>query len=604
MRHVLVATFAAAALRYAPPWPAAAQTPPAPRADTTHRARTDALPLTPTRKVEFDAHEGTWLSLDVSPDGKTIVFELLGDLYTMPVTGGAATRITSGPAFDSQPRYSPDGRHIVFLSDRSGGENIWVCDADGTHAKALTKGGNQLYASPVWTPDGNYIVASRTSGVLGSTYELWLYHKDGGSGTGMVKLPPPRPGVPAMNTLSAAFGRDPRYIWVSRHRGGFGYNLQYPLWQLAIYDRQTGRIFTQTDLYGSAMRPVLSPDGKWLVYATRYDAETGLRLRNLATGDERWLVYPVQHDDQESRFTRDLMPGSAFTPDSRALITAYGGKIMRVDIATGQASEIPFTAHVEQNLGPLVRFDNRADTGQVLARQIRNASTSPDGRRLVFSALDKLYVMDLPGGAPRRLTSDTLHEQVPAWSPDGQWIAFVTWTDQGGSIQKIRPDGRGKALRLTPEPAFYDHPVWSPDGQRIVTIKGPRAPRVAEHFGPGYELDWLPAAGGAPTRIAPISAGGRPHFSRDPNRIYIYEANEGLVSTPYDGTDRRVHIKVTGFTLNLPDAQPFPADEILIAPDSSRVLATASNYVYLVTLPLVGATPPAINVADTSAVPF
>src|SRR5256886_10313848 len=157
----------------------------------------------------------------------------------------------------------------------------------------------------------------------------------------MVKLPPPRPGVPAMNTLSPAFGSDPRYIWVSRHRGGFGYNLQYPLWQLAIYDRQTGRIFTQTDLYGSAMRPVLSPDGKWLVYATRYDAETGLRLRHLATGDERWLVYPVQHDDQESRFTRDLMPGSAFTPDSKALVVSYGGKNWGVEGPAGHARPHP-----------------------------------------------------------------------------------------------------------------------------------------------------------------------------------------------------------------------------------------------------------------------
>jgi len=572
--------------------------------------RPDSLPLKTTRSVDFTTSEGTWISLDVSPDGQTIVFELLGDLYTMPLTGGEATRLTAGPAFDSQPRYSPDGKTIVFLSDGSGSENLWLCDADGSHPRALTKGDKNLYASPEWTPDGQYVVASKTSMPIGSVYEIWLYHKDGGSGVSLTKDDKgPAPGPPGRgtqnNALGAAFGPDGRYLWYARHRGGFGYNLDLPEWELAIYDRQTGKVFNQTDLYGSAMRPVLSPDGKWLVYATRHDAETGLRLRNLSSGDERWLVYPAQRDDQESRFTRDLMPGSSFTPDSKALVVSYGGKIWRVEVPSGQATPIPFTAKVHQDLGPLVRFETRVDTGEVLVKQIRDASPSPDGKRLAFTALDKLYVMDLPAGPPRRLTTDSVHEQVPAWSSDGQWIVYVTWTDQGGYVEKIRADGRAKAQRLTPEPAFYDHPVWSPDGQRIVTIKGPRAPRVAEHFGPGYELDWLPAAGGAPTRITPISGGGRPHFSRDPNRIYIYEANEGLVSVRYDGTDRRAHIKVTGFTPNFaPNPEPFPADEVLIAPDSSRVLATSSNYVYLVTLPLVGATPPAINVADTAAASF
>src|SRR5213593_1180370 len=294
--------------------------------------------------------------------------------------------------------------------------------------------------------------------------------KDGGSGTSLTKEDKgPAPGPPgrgtANNALGAAFGPDPRYMWYARHRGGFGYNLSFPLWELAIYDRQTGKVFPQTDLYGSAMRPVLSPDGRWLVYATRHDAETGLRLRNLASGDEQWLVYPVQRDDQESRFTRDLMPGSSFTPDSKALVVSYGGRIWRVDVPSRQVSPIPFTAHMHQDLGPLVRFDTRVDTADILIKQIRDAAPSPDGRRLAFSALDKLYVMDLPGGAPRRLTSDSVHEQVPTWSPDGQWIAYVTWSDQGGYVQKIRADGRGKGQRLTPEPAFYDHPVWSPDGQ-------------------------------------------------------------------------------------------------------------------------------------------
>src|SRR5262249_61033375 len=114
-----------------------------------------------------------------------------------------------------------------------------------------------------------------------------------------------------MNASGGAFGKGPGSIGVSRRRGGFGYNLQYPLWQLAIYDRQTGRLFTQTDMYGSAMRPALSSDGKWLVYATRFDAETGLRLRTLASGDEKWLVYPVTRDGREARFTPVLVPGGS-----------------------------------------------------------------------------------------------------------------------------------------------------------------------------------------------------------------------------------------------------------------------------------------------------
>ena len=165
------------------------------------------------------------------------------------------------------------------------------------------------------------------------------------------------------------------------------------------------------------------------MYATRYDAETGLRLRNLATGDEKWLAYPVTRDDQESRFTRDLMPGSAFTPDSRALITSYGGKIWRVDIPSGQATAIPFTRPRRAAPGAAVHFENHVDSGAVLvAPDPERAVPLADGKRIVFSALDRLYVMDLPSGAPRRLTSDSVHEQAPAGRPDGQWIAYVTWT--------------------------------------------------------------------------------------------------------------------------------------------------------------------------------
>jgi len=255
------------------------QPPPPPPQDTTKRDTTkvklDSLPLKMTRTVSFETSEGTWLSLDLSPDGRTIVFELLGDLYTMPATGGAATRITSGPGFDSQPRWSPDGKRIVFLSDRNGAENVWLSDADGSHSKALTKGSTNLYASPEWTPDGNYIVVSRAAWVLGSVYELWLIHKDGGSGAAMLRAQfgPNQP--PPMNTLGAAFGKDPRYIYTALRNGAGGYNQTSLGWQIGVYDRETGKNYTRTNAPGAGMRPELSPDGRWLVVSNDQNFDEG-----------------------------------------------------------------------------------------------------------------------------------------------------------------------------------------------------------------------------------------------------------------------------------------------------------------------------------------
>jgi Tol biopolymer transport system component len=569
----------------------------------------DSLPLTYPRTIEFETGEGTWLSLDVSPDGQTIVFELMGDIYTLPMAGGQAKPITQGPPFDSQPRWSPDGTRIVFLSDRDGAENVWTMDPDGAAPKAVSKGDKDLYASPEWTPDGEYIVVSRTPSPIGSNYQLWLFHKDGGPGVSLTKDDKGERATGTgrgtnINSLGAAFGPDGRYVWYARKRGGFGYNIDITQWQLAIFDRRTGRIFPQTDVYGSAMRPVLSADGRWLVYAVRHDAETGLRLRDLTTGDERWLRHPVQRDDQESRFTRDLMPGSSFTPDSRALVTTWGGKIWRITLADGTTTEIPFTAPVKLQIGPRVSFQYPVDTGDILVKQIRDPALSPDGKRLAFSALDRLYVIDLPNGKPRRLTSDTLHEQHPVWSPDGKAVAYITWGLGGGFVQRVGADGKGKPDRLTRSPAFYMYPAWSPDGARIVALRGPREARVTESFGPGYELVWLPAKGGSVERVAPANPSGRPHFSRDPGRIYLYESGDGLVSMRFDGTDRRAHLKVTGFTVNAPQAEPNTADEILIAPDSTRALALVNNYVYLVNLPMTGQQPLSLSVADPSAAAF
>ena len=139
------------------------------------------LPLKPDHKITFTTDEGTWLSLDVSPDGKTIVFELMGDLYTLPIEGGQARLISGGMAFDSQPRFSPDGQWITFISDREGGENIWIIHPDGTGVKQVSKNTADDFSSPAWTPDGKYIVASKMPFGIGAN-ELWMFHVDGGTG--------------------------------------------------------------------------------------------------------------------------------------------------------------------------------------------------------------------------------------------------------------------------------------------------------------------------------------------------------------------------------------------------------------------------------------
>ncbi len=163
---------------------------------------------------------------------------------------------------------------------------------------------------------------------------------------------------------------------------------------------------------------MVSPDGKHLVYATRYETKTALRARDLETNQERWLINNVTRDDQESRATRDTFPGYAFMPDGKSLIVPVDGKIKRVDFAPGQATVIPFSAKVDIDIAARLRFDYKVDDGpNVKARLIRYPAMSPDGKRVAFSAFNKIYIMDLPGGAPKRLTNSRSANSCPRGRP-------------------------------------------------------------------------------------------------------------------------------------------------------------------------------------------
>ena len=177
-------------------------------------AAAESLPLEPTRNIRFSTDEGTWISTDVSPDGRSLVFDLLGDLYLLPIEGGEARALSRGMAFDTQPRFSPDGRHIAFVSDRDGSENIWLMDAGGSGEPwRLTEDTDTVFVSPEWTPDGTGIVVSRTGVVRNSLMELLFYPLAGGAPTSLVNGKDH-----GLTAVGAAFGVDAHLVYFAQKR--------------------------------------------------------------------------------------------------------------------------------------------------------------------------------------------------------------------------------------------------------------------------------------------------------------------------------------------------------------------------------------------------
>ena len=245
-------------------------------------------------------------------------------------------------------------------------------------------------------------------------------------------------------------------------------------------------------------------------------------------------------------------------------------------------------------------------------RLVRWPALSPDGKRVAFTALNKLWVMDLPSGTPRRLTALTEGEFMPAWSPDGRYIAFVTWSPEGGHIYRVAASG-GQPERLSRHEAWYSEPAYTPDGKRIVVLVGARAdqlyaelrqhdPHVLPDATPGeifglqpsapQDLHWLPAEGGESRFIASSQGGSSPHFAGDPERVYL-SSPRGLVSVKIDGYDRRTHLQVTGS-----GAGPHPprADQIRMSPDGKRVFVELQNKLVMLEAPRTGRETVKINV--------
>lgn len=540
-----------------------------------------APPGMKVREVPISVEEGTWMNLDVSPDGQTLAFDLLGDIYTMPISGGTPTRISEGLPYETQPRFSPDGKRIAFTSDRGGGDNIWIMNRDGSDKRQLTNESFRLLNQPSWSPDGQYIVAKKhfTTGRSLGTGEVWMYHVSGGDGVLLVK----RPSEQHQKELGEPiFAPDGKHVYYTRNTTPgpifeYAQDSNNQLFAIERYDLETGKIDSMIGGEGGAVRPTPSPDGKKIAYVRREATQPRLYVRDLATGEDRKVYDALDMDVQETWAVTGVYPNMAWTPDSASLVVWAGGKLNRVDLATGKSTVITFkisdTRGVIDPPRPAVAV--APDTFET--KMPRGANVSPDGKSVVFETLGKLWIKPMAGGEPRRLTTDdAAMEAYPSWSADGKKLAYVRWTDAGlGEVRTIAASG-GKSTALTPA-GHYARPRFSPDGKTVVFEKDRggylSSPRASAE--PGVYR--VAATGGAMTQIT--GTGGNPQFGASNDRVFVMEGDakeSRLVSFDLNGEARRVHAK--GELVN----------DYRVSPDG-KFLAFRQNYQAFVT-PLVPGT--------------
>ncbi len=552
----------------------------------------------PSYDVEFQVNEGTWMSVAVSPDGRTLAFDLLGDIYVMPAAGGEAKLLHGGAAMQRNPRFSPDGRQLLYISDGGGSDNFWISNADGSNPRQVTHETIRLLSTPAWNGDGTLIAGALQFATEEKHHaaELRIYDLRGGGGRVLVPAP-----INDEPVNEPQFSRDGRYVYYTEKRTSQSKSRTYVdanHANLAVMRRDlaSGDVQQLIRGFGSAIAPQLSPNDRRIAFVRRVREKTVLFVYDIATGKELPVFEGLDRDEQADYSWIDgYYPQYGWFPDNRHVAIWGKGKLWNVDMDTGAAKEIPFSVRSRHRITVAPRFTHDLAPKSITVRAIRQLAYSPDDRVVVFNALGRLWRKQ-DDAKPVRLTRATTFEFEPAFSHDGRKLAYVDWNDESGSRLMVVGSQGGAPKTIYSTAGVLRTPSFSPDGSRIVfkidegdRCLGGREARVG--------LYWIDAAGGKAHYIGP--PGDAPMFSPDGKRIYYstksyidHAVVAALESVNLDGFDQRVHAK----TLDADTSEP------RVSPDL-KWIAFRHRQQYYVTRHRETGVPVTLTIASDSANP-
>jgi Tol biopolymer transport system component len=441
-------------------------------------------PAATTPMIDVVVHEGTSMSVAVSPDGRTLATDLQGSIWTLPSSGGPATRITDIFNDARQPTWSPDGKQITFFAYRDGGYDLWAVAPDGSNQHKLTWGAFDD-REPTWSHDGTRVAFSSDRGdALGSDYNIWTLDVRSGELKQLTKAP----SDDYMPTWSPD---DSEIAFASAREDG------QSVWAVRVADGVERKV---SSAGGRVDAPSWSPGGDLLYHVT-------------AAGQSRFEVSgkPVTGGENVFAFRASWASPTDFYYVS-------DGKIHKRGL-TADAQIVEFTATLQVTRAQTSYAHRRRDFTSTTPRQalgIVRPVISPDGKQIAFAALGDIYVMPV-GGHPVNLTSDAALDTDPAWSPDGGALAYSSDKDSEHLQLWIRDMRAGRSRQVTHLTTQPQGAAWSKDGKRIAFFNVDGMWRVAQ-------LSVLDVDSGTVTKVHDtLAQPGAPTWSPDGARIALAE---------------------------------------------------------------------------------